>query len=92
MEIIKQQNNITTKPLNQNRMARVTIEFDSIEDKHEMEMCLNGMKWYLLAWELDQYLRNRLKHENLSEDAYKALDEARDKLHELRSENGLSFD
>jgi len=74
-------------------MAKVTIEFDSIEDKDEMEMCLNGMKWYLLAWELDQYLRGRLKYEdNLSEDAYKALDEARDKLHELRSEDGLTFD
>jgi hypothetical protein len=73
-------------------MAKVTIEFDSIEDKDEMEMCLNGMKWYLLAWELDQYLRNRLKHENLSQDAYKALDEARDKLHELRREDNLSFD
>jgi hypothetical protein len=55
-------------------------------------MCLNGMKWYLLAWELDQYLRNRLKYEDLPEDAYKALDEARDKLHELRSEDGLTFD
>ena len=77
---------------NINDMAKVTIEFDSIEDKEEMEMCLNGMKWYLLAWELDQYLRNRLKHEVLSEDAYKALDEARDKLHELRSEDGLTFD
>jgi hypothetical protein len=73
-------------------MAKVIIEFDSIEDKDEMEMCLNGMKWYLLAWELDQYLRNRLKHEILSEDAYKALDEARDKLYELRREDNLSFD
>jgi hypothetical protein len=73
-------------------MAKVTIEFDSIEDKHEMEMFLNGMKWYLLAWELDQYLRNRLKHEILSEDAYKALDEARDKLYELLREDGLTFD
>jgi hypothetical protein len=80
------------KIINQNRMAKVTIEFDSIEDKEEMEMCLNGMKWYLLAWELDQYLRNRLKHEDLPEDAYKALDEARDKLHELRREDNLSFD
>jgi hypothetical protein len=53
---------------------------------------MNGGKWYTLAWELDQYLRNRLKHEILSEDAYKALDEARDKLHELRSESGLTFD
>jgi len=73
-------------------MAKVTIEFDSVEDQHELDVCMNGGKWYLLAWELDQYLRNRLKHENLPEDAYKALDEARDKLHELRSEDGLTFD
>jgi hypothetical protein len=73
-------------------MARVTIEFDSIEDKEEMDVCINGGKWYTLAWQLDQYLRGRLKYENLSEDAYKALDEARDKLHELRSEDGLTFD
>ncbi len=81
-----------TKPLNQNRMAKVTIEFDSIEDKHEMEMCLNGMKWYLLAWELDQYLRGRLKYEPMSDKEYEMLQQTRDKLHELKSENGLSFD
>jgi hypothetical protein len=73
-------------------MAKITIEFDSIEDKEEMEMCLNGSKWYYLAWQFDQYLRNKLKHEDLSENAYKALDEARYKLHELRSEENLSFD
>jgi hypothetical protein len=73
-------------------MAKVTIEFDSIEDKHEMEMCLNGMKWYLLAWELDQYLRGRLKYEPMSDKEYEMLQQTRDKLHELKSENGLSFD
>jgi hypothetical protein len=73
-------------------MAKVTIEFDSIEDKEEMEMCLNGMKWYLLAWELDQYLRGRLKYEPMSDKEYEVLQQTRDKLHELRSENGLSFD
>ena len=73
-------------------MAKVTIEFDTIEDKEEMEMCLNGMKWYLLAWDFDQYLRGRLKYEDLSDNVYKLLDEVRDKLHELRSESGLKFD
>jgi len=73
-------------------MAKVTIEFDSIEDKEEMEMCLNGMKWYLLAWELDQYLRNKLKHEDLSDDVYKELDDTREKLHEFMQYNGLTFD
>jgi hypothetical protein len=73
-------------------MAKVTIEFDSIEDKEEMEMCLNGMKWYLLAWELDQYLRGRLKYEPMIDKEYEVLQQTRDKLHELRGENGLTFD
>ena len=80
------------KPLNQNRMAKVTIEFDSIEDKDEMEMCLNGMKWYLLAWELDQYLRGRLKYSELSEEVYKEMDDTREKLHEIMRYNGITFD
>ena len=74
-------------------MAKVTIEFDTIEDKDEMEMCLNGSKWYLVAWSLDQYLRGILKYQdNLSEEAYCEIEKAREKLHELRSENGLTFD
>jgi hypothetical protein len=72
-------------------MAKVTIEFDSIEDKDEMEMCLNGSKWYSLAWELDQYLRGRLKYSELSEEVYKELSEIREKLHEIMREEGLKF-
>ena len=69
----------------------MTIEFDTIEDKDEMEMCLNGMKWYSLAWELDQYLRGRLKYSELSEEVYKELSETREKLHEIMREEGLKF-
>jgi hypothetical protein len=72
-------------------MAKVTIEFDTIEDKDEMEMCLNGMKWYSLAWELDQYIRGRLKYSELSEEVYKELSETREKLHEIMREEGLKF-
>lgn len=73
-------------------MAKVTIEFDSIEEKDEMEMCMNGSKWYLVAWELDQYMRSRLKYCELSEDVYKELDDAREKLHEIMRYNGITFD
>lgn len=72
-------------------MAKMTIEFDTIEDKDEMEMCLNGSKWYLIAWELDQYLRGRLKYSELSEEVYKKLSEIREKLHEIMREEGLKF-
>lgn len=74
-------------------MAKVTIEFDTVEDKDEMEMCLNGSKWYLVAWELDQYFRSRMKYEEtLSNDGYNAVEAARCKLRELISESGLTFD
>jgi hypothetical protein len=73
-------------------MAKVTIEFDSIEEQHEMDVCINGGKWYTLAWQLDQYLRGRLKYEPMSDKEYEVLQQMRDKLHELRSENGLTFD
>jgi hypothetical protein len=73
-------------------MAKVTIEFDSIEDQHELDVCINGGKWYTLAWQLDQYLRDRLKYKPMSDKQYEVLQETRDKLHELRSENGLTFD
>ena len=72
-------------------MAKVTIEFDTVEDKDEMDMCLNGMKWYSLAWELDQYLRGRLKYSELSEEVYKELNHTREKLHEIMREEGLKF-
>jgi GrpB-like predicted nucleotidyltransferase (UPF0157 family) len=73
-------------------MAKVTIEFDSIEDQHELDVCINGGKWYTLAWQLDQYLRDRLKYEPMSDKQYEVLQQTRDKLHELRTENGLTFD
>ena len=73
-------------------MAKVTIEFDIIEDKDEMEMCLNGSKWYLVAWELDQHLRKKLKWENLSEETYNQLEKTRNLIYELMCSNSISFD
>ena len=73
-------------------MAKVTIEFDSVEDNDELTLYINGIKWYSLAWELDQYLRGRLKYSELSEEVYKELDAAREKLHEIMRHDGLRFD
>ena len=73
-------------------MAKVIIEFDTQEDNDELTMCINGIKWYSLAWEIDQYMRSRLKYSELSEEVYKELDAAREKLHEIMRHDGLRFD
>jgi hypothetical protein len=73
-------------------MAKVTIEFDSIEDKEEMEMCLNGENWRSLVWNFRIFIHNRLKHEDLRRGAYNELETVRDKLHQMMREDGLTFD
>jgi len=75
-------------------MAKVLLEFDPIEDREDMESAINGWKWKMLVWELDQHLRSELKYnpDKLTNETYEALEKLREKLHELKSESGLSLD
>ena len=74
-------------------MAKVILEFDPVEDREEMETAINGWKWKMLVWDLDQYLRGELKYNHtLTDPEYKVLSDIRDKLHELKSDSGLNLD
>lgn len=43
-------------------MAKVTIEFDRVEEAEELRTALDGHKYKMLLWELDQKLRSVHKH------------------------------
>ena len=74
-------------------MAKVTLEFDPFEDREEMESALNGSKWKMLVWDLDQHLRAEMKYnESITGEVYEALEKVRNKLHELKSESGLTLE
>jgi hypothetical protein len=74
-------------------MAKVTLEFDPIEEREDMEAALNGWKWKMMVWDLDQHLRSELKYNNkLTGETYEALEKIRERLHELKNESGLSLD
>jgi hypothetical protein len=74
-------------------MAKVILEFDPFEDKYEMESAFNGKKWRGLVWDLDQYLRSELKYnDKLNGEAYDAVEKIREKLHELKSDEGLTLE
>jgi hypothetical protein len=74
-------------------MAKVILEFDPIEDKEEMETALNGWKWKMLVWDLDQHLRSELKYnDKLTGEAYEAVEKIRETLYELKNESGLKLD
>jgi len=74
-------------------MAKVTIEFDPFEDREDMESAINGWKWKMLVWDLDQHLRSELKYnDKLTGDAYEAVEKIREHLHDLRRESGLTLE
>lgn len=72
---------------------KAILEFNMEDDRQDFELAVNATKWYLVAWEMDQYLRTRMKYEdNISDEQYKAVDAAREKLRELINDSGLTFD
>lgn len=43
-------------------MGKVTIEFDSVEEQDDIQSALNGYKWKLAMWDLDNELRKTTKY------------------------------
>jgi hypothetical protein len=43
-------------------MAKVILEFDAVEDQEEIRSALDGYKWKLAMWDLDQWLRSTTKY------------------------------
>jgi len=72
---------------------KAILEFDLPEEQPEFDNAVNGGKWSIVAWELDQHLRSQLKHnDKLTEKQYDTLQEVRDKLWEIVNEYSLNFD
>ena len=43
-------------------MGKIILEFDSIEEKDDARMALDGIKWKVAMWDLDQLLRSVTKY------------------------------
>lgn len=73
-------------------MAKVTLEFDAFEERDDMESAINGWKWKMLAWDLDQWMRGEMKYAQISQDTYDAYETIREKIRTEMSQYGLSLD
>ena len=75
-------------------MAKVIIEFDSLEEAEDLKSALDGYKWKLVAWEMQQYLRNKLKYadEDMSDETYEVLEKVQQEFNTIISENQLYLD
>jgi hypothetical protein len=68
-----------------------TLAFDLPEEQELFDRAVKGSDWRMVVEGLDAHLRSRLKHEDLPEDTYVALDGARQHLYALVAERGLSL-
>lgn len=69
-------------------------DFDN-DDRSSFEDAVNGTKWKLAMWELDQWLRSQYKYmsdEDYKEGAYEAYEKSREKLYEIINNDGLKLD
>ncbi len=75
-------------------MGKVILEFDSVEEQDEIKKALDGYKWALSMWDLDNQLRSVVKYsgEDVSEDVVEFAEKLRQDIRETLSGYGLSLE
>ena len=68
-------------------MGKIIIEFDSVEEAQDARTALDGWKWKLAMWDLDQKLRGTTKYAaSLIDPSKEATNEEMDIADKLRDE------
>ena len=73
-------------------MSEIILKYKLPEEARECKDAQDGAAWKTVAWEMDQYLRNVIKHGELSEDACGYLQGARDRLNQEVENQELYLD
>jgi len=78
-------------------MGKIILEFDSIEEQDDARVALDGYKWKIAMWELDQTLRSATKYGFFEDgDATEAernmAKSLRDSIRDILNEHNLNLD
>ena len=72
---------------------KAILEFNLPEDICEYRSAINGGDWKTVVWDIDQWLRVKLKHhsDSMSDEEYNTLEKVRAKLSEVLDEYYLTL-
>jgi hypothetical protein len=75
-------------------MAKATLEFNLPEEADDHLDAVNGTLWKLVAWDLDQMLRNYTKYgyDQCEDNKYAAFEHIRSELHSIIETKNLNLD
>jgi hypothetical protein len=79
---------------------KITLEFDGTEEQDDLQTALDGYKWKIAMWELDQRLRKTTKYgvsmlsrtEPATSQEMEVADAIRESLREILNEYNLKLD
>ena len=71
---------------------KAILEFDLPEENAEHKLAVNAGNYYAVLWDIDQYIRNKLKHGGLAESEYVVLEKTRDELWDLMNTYNVTLD
>jgi hypothetical protein len=71
---------------------KVVIEFDGIEERNDLNDALNGYKWKMIVWDMDQELRRYIKYDDkLNDQAQEIVEKLREYLRDTINEHGVNI-
>lgn len=73
-------------------MPEYILKFKIPEEETEFNYAVNGIKWFIVVWNLEQYLRQLLKYGHDFKSVDEAIEIIRNKLAEFMEEQGLFFE
>ena len=74
-------------------MGEIILKFDSIEEAEDARTALDGYKWKLAMWDLDQHLRSEVKYnENISGETDDAYEAVREKIREILGSYNINLE
>ena len=78
---------------------KAILEFDlndfENDDRSQFQDAVDGPKWKMAMWDLDQWLRAQYKYmpdAEYNEAAYEAYEKSREQLYQILNEAGLKLD
>jgi len=70
---------------------KAILEFNLPEENEEFESASNGWKYKSLLCEFDNFLRNKIKYEDLKDEDYEIYNNVREQLWNLLNEENLTL-
>ena len=71
---------------------KATITFTLPKEEHEYRSAIEGEKMRVILWDVDQFLRAKMKYEELSDGQYDAFKETREHLRRLLIEENIDLE